>query len=115
MKPFSIATALLGLVSSTLASFTSERTSNVITLNGHKPPQVFKNVNLVHIISLEKNYVKEQINILVENIHSEPQTDYFLPFTADQFSRVGGLEVKDRKVINAGHFATYRVDYDPSR
>lgn len=121
MKPYSIATALLGLVSSSLADVaagspdTSSRTSKVILPTDFKPPQVFKNANLVHVISLEKNYAKEQINVLIENTDSAPQSEYYLPFTADQISRVGGFEVRDRKDTNVGHFATDVVEYDPNR
>jgi len=80
-----------------------------------KPPQVFKNANLVHVVSLEKNYVKESINVVIENISKEPQDEYFLPFTADQMARVGGLEVKDRKDTAAGPFTVEAVEYDPNR
>lgn len=118
MKPFSLATALLGLVSSALATAATEapsHSSKVVLPADFKPPQVFKNANLVHIISLEKNYAKEQINVLIENVASEPQDEYFLPFTADQVSRVGGFEVKDRKDATAGPFATEIVEFNPSR
>ncbi|KAF4975892.1 hypothetical protein FZEAL_7365 [Fusarium zealandicum] len=113
MKPSAIATALFGFVSAAIASANTEtQTSKVILPTDFKPPQVFKNANLVHIISLEKNYVKEQINVLVENVAKEPQTEYFVPFTADQLSRVGGFEVKDRKDANAGPFVAEVVEYD---
>lgn len=115
MKPFSIATALLGLISSALATESSSRESKVTLPAEFKPPQVFKNANLVHIISLEKNYAKEQINVLVENVSSEDQDEYYLPFTAEQISRVGGLEVKDRKDAAAGPFTAQVVEYDPLR
>ncbi|KAF4455472.1 putative oligosaccharyltransferase alpha subunit [Fusarium austroafricanum] len=114
MKPFAITTALLSFASATLAGATTEsKTSKVILPADFKPPQVFKNANLVHIISLEKNYVKEQINVLVENVAKEPQTEYYVPFTADQLPRVGGFEVKDRKDANAGPFVAETVEYDP--
>lgn len=120
MKPFSFATALLGLVSSSIVSSaapetTTSRTSKVALTADFKPPQVFKNVNLIHVISLEKIYVKEQINVQIENIAAEPQDEYFLPFTAQQLSRVGGLEVKDRKDTGAGPFIAEVVEYDVLR
>jgi|SRR5687767_7674454 oligosaccharyltransferase complex subunit alpha (ribophorin I) len=111
MKPFSVAAALLGLASSALAA---AGTSKVALPAEFKPPQVFKNANLVHIISLEKNYVKEQINVLIENVGSEPQDEYFVPFTFEQLSRVGGFEVKDRKDATV-EFAAEIVEYDPTR
>jgi oligosaccharyltransferase complex subunit alpha (ribophorin I) len=112
MKPSTIATALLGLVCS---AFASSQQSTVKLPADFKPPQVFKNANLVHIISLEKNYVKEQVNVLIENTAAEPQEHYFLPFTADQLERVGGFEVKDRKDGGAGPFTVDVVNYDSAR
>jgi oligosaccharyltransferase complex subunit alpha (ribophorin I) len=115
MKRFSVAAALAGLLSTALAGAPSETpgTSKVDQPTGFTPPQTFKNANLVHVISLEKNYVKEQVNVLIENIASEPQDVYYLPFTTDQMSRVGGLEVKDRKATDAGSFEVSAVEFDP--
>lgn len=100
MKPFTVAAALLGLLTPALAAA------------DFKPPQVFKNANLVHVVSLEKNYVKEQLNVMVENISKEPQSEYYLPFTADQIARVGGFEVKDRKATDSGPFVAEVVESD---
>jgi oligosaccharyltransferase complex subunit alpha (ribophorin I) len=116
MKPFAITTALFSLVSAVLAGASTEsETSKIILPADFKPPQVFQNANLVHVISLEKNYVKEQINVLVENVAKEPQTEYYVPFTAEQLPRVGGFEVKDRKDANAGPFVVETVEYDANR
>lgn len=109
MKPLPVASALLGLLLAASAA------SSKVTLPAEfKPPQVFRNANLVHVISLEKNYVKEQINVLVENVSKKPQDEYFVFFTADQMARVGGFEVKDRKNADAGPFAA-DVVYDLHR
>lgn len=108
MKPPSAVAALLGLL---VAVFTSP----VASLNlpaDFKPPPVFRNNNLVHIISLEKNYAKEQLNVLVENISKEPQDEYYLPFTARQMAQVAGPQVKDRKDADAGPFDAEPVVYD---
>ncbi|KAG4265641.1 oligosaccharyl transferase complex subunit OST4 [Fusarium proliferatum] len=114
MKPFAITTALFSFISVALAGATTDsKTSKVILPVDFKPPQVFKNANLVHVISLEKTYVKEQINVLVENVAKEPQTEYYVPFTAEQLPRIGGFEVKDRKDANAGPFVAETVEYDP--
>lgn len=75
-------------------------------------PQVFKNVNLVHIVSLEKNYVKESINVVIENTDKEAQSDYILPFTNEQLSRLGGLEVRDRKNAESGPFVVEPVEFE---
>ncbi|KAK0618043.1 Ribophorin I [Bombardia bombarda] len=77
-------------------------------------PQVFKNANLVHVISVEKNYVKESINVVIENIDKAAQDEYFIPFTADQVSRLGGVEVKDRKDATAGPFTAEVAEFDPT-
>lgn len=114
MKLLSIATALAGFVSTAVAD-SAPRTSTITLPAEFKPPQVFKNNNLVHIISLEKNYAKEQINVLIENVADKPQSEYYVPFTADQINRVGGFEVKDRKDAEAGLFAAEIVEYDPLR
>lgn len=103
----------LSLVTAT--SSASTQTSKVSLPATFKPPQVFKNANLVHIISLEKNYAKETINVKIENIVSEPQDEYFLPFSADQMSRLGGFEAKDKKNADAGAFQLDAVEFDPQR
>lgn len=115
MRAFAIAAGLLSLLSPVVASSAAADKSEVNQPSTFKPPQVFKNANLVHIISLEKNYVKESINVLIENIDKQPQDEYYLPFTPDQMSRVGGFEAKDRKDPEAGPFAVDAVEFDPSR
>ncbi len=107
---FSAALSLLALASPSLAKSTTSSLDSTF-----KPPQVFKNVNLVHVISVEKNYVKENINVQVENIDKAAQDEYYLPFTADQVSRIGAVEVKDRKDANAGPFVAEFVEFDPKR
>ncbi|CAK7230878.1 dolichyl-diphosphooligosaccharide--protein glycosyltransferase subunit 1 [Sporothrix bragantina] len=74
------------------------------------PSAAFKNVNLVHVVSAEKNYVKETINVVVENIAGSPQNEYYLAIPSDKFAHVGGVEVKDRKDATAGPFTTEAVD-----
>lgn len=113
MRAFTIATGLLSLLSGVVASSASTSKTDVPTT--FKPSPAFKNANLVHIISLEKNYVKEQINVLVENISEEPQDEYYLPFTADQMARIGGIEVKDRKDAEAGPFHVEVAEVDSLR
>lgn len=109
MKLLSLIVAGLG----SLAAATTASSPNTVSLpSTFAPPQVFKNANLVHIISLEKNYVKENINILVENVATEPQDEYYIALTADQMARVGGVEVKDRKDASLGPFEVASVDYN---
>lgn len=98
-----------------LSGFLSLAAASTAKVATFSPPQVFKNVNLNHIVSVEKNYVKDSVNVLIENIDKQPQDEYYVPFTADQMSRVGGFEVKDRKDKTAGPFTVEAVEIDPNR
>lgn len=116
MKFAALLPALVSCLSlASAVAFDATHTSKISLPSTFKPPQVFKNANLVHIISLEKNYAKEVINTKIENIAKEPQDGYFIPFTPDQMSRVGGIEVKDKKNPNAGPFLVEAVEFDPER
>ncbi len=118
MKTLAVFSAVLSLLSLGSASSETATKKSISTVNlasTFQPPQVFKNANLVHVVSVEKNYVKENINVLIENVDKAAQDEYFLPFTADQLSRIGGFEVKDRKDANAPPFKVEVVEFDPSR
>jgi oligosaccharyltransferase complex subunit alpha (ribophorin I) len=114
-----IATAVLSLVSTAFGAekgnLTKPLTSKHILPSNFKPPQVFKNVNLVHVINLEKNYPRESINVVIENIASEPQDEYYLPFTSRQMETIGALEVKDRKDPDSGLFDVRATEFDTER
>ncbi|KAI0404842.1 Ribophorin I [Xylaria palmicola] len=110
MKFTAIAAVCLSLLSTAGASASSK----LVLPATFKPPQVFKNANLVHIISLEKNYAKESINVLIENVSPEPQDEYFVPFTSEQMEKIGGVEVKDRKNPDVVGFTVSAVEFDPS-
>lgn len=120
MKTTAVFSAFLSLLSLASAagsdrkSSSSSSTSTTLPAT-FKPPQVFKNANLVHVISVEKNYVKENINVLIENIDKAAHDEYFVPFTADRMSRLGGVEVKDRKDASAGPFVAEAVEFDQER
>ncbi|KAF2203899.1 oligosaccharyltransferase alpha subunit [Delitschia confertaspora ATCC 74209] len=77
-----------------------------------KPPQVFKNANLVRTTNLDKEYVRETVNVIIENIDSKPQSEYYLPFESEVISRVGGFEVKDKKSPEKGSFKVEVVEFD---
>lgn len=119
MKPLAIATAVLSLAATAFcadkSNLTKQRTSTNVLPAIYKPPQVFKNVNLVHVISLEKSYPKESVNVVIENIASTPQDEYFIPFTAEQMEKIGGLEVRDRKVPELGLFTVEPVEIEVER
>ncbi|KAF2268495.1 Ribophorin I [Lojkania enalia] len=86
--------------------------SKQVLLSTFKPPQVFKNANLVRTTNLDKGYPRETINVIVENIDSKPQSEYYLPFESSLISRVGGLEVRDKKDAEKGAFKVEVVGYD---
>ncbi|KAI1118980.1 Ribophorin I [Nemania sp. NC0429] len=115
MKFTAIVAASLSLFSRACAvvDVAGSSSSKLVLPSTFKPPQVFKNANLVHIISLEKNFVKESINVVIENLSAKPQDEYFLPFTSEQMEKIGALEVKDRKSSDVVGFAVDAVEFDP--
>jgi oligosaccharyltransferase complex subunit alpha (ribophorin I) len=119
MRLLATTTAVLSFASTAFCAdegnLTRPLTSKVVLPATFKPPQNFKNVNLVHIISLEKNYPKESINVIIENIANTAQDEYFLPFTSQQMATIGGLEVRDRKDSEAGLFEVDAVEFDMER
>ena len=80
-----------------------------------QPPQVFRHTNLVRTINLEKEYSRETINVVVENVGKEPQQDYYLPFEQDIIARVGGLEVKEKSNPQNTFAKPQIVGYDTYR
>lgn len=117
MKYFSWAAACLCAISSLAAgkSVKVPRVSSNILPKNFKPPQVFKNVNLLRNINLEKGYIREVVNVVIENIDAQPQNEYYFPFKADLIGKVGGLEVRDKKNSEKQTFASEIVEYDPYR
>lgn len=79
------------------------------------PPQVFKNNNLVKTINLDKAYPRETINVIIENIDSKAQSEYYLPFETSLISKIGGLEVRDKKAADKGIFKVEVVGIDQDR
>lgn len=57
---------------------------------------VFRNVNLVRSLNLEKSYERATVSVMIENISEEPQRSYYLAFDAAVVPRLGGLEVRDK-------------------
>lgn len=76
---------------------TNQKQSQQILQADFQPPQVFENVNLVRTTNLEKGYVRETINVVVQNVDSHPQSEYYLPFEYDRISQIGGIEARDKK------------------
>ena len=65
--------------------------------------------------NLEKGYVREVLNVIIENIDTQPHNEYFLPFRADAIANIGGLEVRDKKDPEKPSFRAEVVEYDPYR
>jgi oligosaccharyltransferase complex subunit alpha (ribophorin I) len=89
--------ALLGLTGVLAADSNTTKESRNILTSSFTPPKHFRNVNLVRNINLEKSYPRETINVVIENVDKQAQSEYFIPFEQDLIGRVGGLDVKDKK------------------
>lgn len=53
---------------------------------------------------MDKGYVRETVNVVVENVDKQPQSDYYIPFSSEVFDRIGGFEVRDKKAPEKGRF-----------
>jgi len=119
MRLLALATAFVSLLSSTLCASVSNLTKPLISRqilpSNFKPPQVFKNINLLRNINLEKAYVRETANVVIENVDSKPQDEYYLPFELALVERLGGMEVRDKKNPEKGLFHVEVVEYDTYR
>ena len=89
--------------------------SRQVLASTFRPPQVFKNTNLVRTTNLDKSYARETVNIIIENIDSKPQTEYYLPFDSSLIAKVGGFEVKDKKSPEKGNFKVEVAEFDTER
>jgi len=118
MKPLALASAVLSFAAAARGredNLTEPLTSRNVLPANFKPAPNFKNVNLVHVINLEKSYPKESVNVVIENIASTDQDEYYIPFTAEQMEKIGGLDVRDRKALDAPPFYVEAVEIDSSR
>ncbi|KAI9789052.1 MAG: dolichyl-diphosphooligosaccharide--protein glycosyltransferase subunit 1 [Peltula sp. TS41687] len=119
MKGINLATAaasilaLTSLCSASESNLTEPLTSRTILPNTFSPPPGFRNVNLLRNINLEKGYVRETINVVIENVASNAQDDYFIPFPSQVVDRIGGLEVRDKNDPDKKGFEVTLVEYDP--
>ena len=112
---FSSCLAALASVACAELNLSQPLLSKQVLPSTFKPPQVFKNVNLVRSTNLDKSYPRETINVIIENIDSKPQSEYYLPFESSLISKVGGLEVKDKKDAEKGSFKVEVVGLDEQR
>jgi len=107
--------SLFSISSADDSNLTDQLSSHQILPNTFKPEEVWKNVNLLRNINLEKGYVRETINVVIENTHTRPQDKYYFPFQANTVSKVGGFEVRDKKDASKPPFPAELVEYDPYR
>jgi len=119
MRSLTIAGAVLSFAASSLCAvqgnLTKPLSSKLLLAGDFSPPPVFINTNLVHIINLERNYAKETVNVVIENISEEPQSDYYVPFPSWQMAKIGGFEAKDRKNTQGGLFRVSPAEYSEQR
>ncbi|PGH06840.1 hypothetical protein AJ80_08113 [Polytolypa hystricis UAMH7299] len=113
--PASLLWGLLVSTATTYAASTSNETASSSTRHiqlpdNFTPPRVFKNVNLLRNINLEKSYIRETINVVIENIDKKPQSEYYIPFSTEIISKVGGLEVREKDAPKKGRFEVERAD-----
>ncbi|MCJ1379630.1 dolichyl-diphosphooligosaccharide--protein glycosyltransferase subunit 1 [Xylographa soralifera] len=115
MRIFTFSLACLTILQSTFAAesnLTTPLSSHLILPTNFKPPQVFKNTNLVRSVNLEKGYVKETVNVVIENIDTNSQDEYYVPFDGSVAGKVGGFEVRDKKDTTKPAFRSELVEYD---
>ena len=84
-------------------------------LSSFRPPQVFRNTNLIQNINLEKSFVRTIVNVVIENTDGKPQDEYYIPFDGEAIGKVGGLEVRDKKDAGKPAFKSELVEYDTYR
>ena len=53
--------------------------------------------------------------MVIENTDSKPQSEYYIPFKAEDIGKVGGLEVRDKKDPEKPAYLSETVEYDPYR
>ncbi|KAL9576350.1 MAG: hypothetical protein Q9212_007172, partial [Teloschistes hypoglaucus] len=104
---------LFSVTTSADSNLSEPLSSQQILPDGFKPPQVFQNVNLLRSTNLEKGYIRETVNVVIENVDSKAQDQYYIPFSADVIDKVGGLEVRDKKTPGPA-FQSEVVEYDPN-
>lgn len=81
---------------------------------GFQPPQVFRNVNLVRTINLEKGYPRETINVVIENVDRQDQMEYYLPLDPAVAAHISAVEARDKKEITKPAFKVIALDADRS-
>lgn len=105
--------AFLGFCSLAVADLNLTHESRNILPSTFRPPQHFRNVNLVRNINLEKSYARETVNVVIENVDKESQSEYYLPFEHGTIGRIGGVQVRDKKNPEREGFRVEVTEVDP--
>ena len=105
----------LSLILAVESNTSTPLSSHFILPTNFKPPQFFKNANVVRNINIEKGYVKQTINVVIENVDAKSHDEYYIPFEAEVIGSVGGLEVRDKKDPGQPAFKSELIEYDSSR
>lgn len=108
------AAALLAACTSAAGNNSNPQSAQILA-SSFTPPQTWRNVNLVRNINLQKSYPRETINVVIENVGTSAQDEYYLPFEASVVGRVGGLEVRDKNNADAPAFQAETAEYDAYR
>ena len=109
------ATALLSLSQVHAAASAASNVTVKLLPSSFTPPQVFENSNLVRNVNLEKSYPRETINVVIQNVDKAPQSLYYLLFNSELISKVGGLDVRDKKKPDVGPFKVELAQYQTPR
>lgn len=115
MRFFTVAAFLCGLISTAGASANESASKRLVLPSDFTPPPVFKNINLLKNINLEKGYVRESVNVVIENVDKKDQDEYYIAFSTEHFSKVGGLEVHNKNAPEEGKFEVIKPEINPSR
>ncbi|KAJ8608015.1 hypothetical protein MRB53_039921 [Persea americana] len=94
--------ALLGALGLAYAANTTNGSRDSVK-STFSPPQHFRNVNLVRNINLEKSYARDTVNVVIENVSPQPQSEYYIAFDGS-IQNIGGVEVRDKKDAEKGRF-----------
>lgn len=109
----SFACAVVALLATcTSAANGSNPQSAQILASTFTPPQHWRNVNLVRNINLQKTYPRETINVVIENVGTSPEDEYYLPFEASAIGRIGGFEVRDKNNVDGPKIVAETAEYD---
>jgi oligosaccharyltransferase complex subunit alpha (ribophorin I) len=112
MRPAAFFAAAAALVGAHAANSSAQLSAKLSLPATFTPPPVFRHVNFIRNVNLEKGYVSEKIDFFLQNIGTEPQDQYYLSFPAEVMPYVGGVEGRDKqKNLNVTAEA---VEFDPS-